>query len=291
MWWWKRRGQVRREREGASWPIVDGRIVSHEVVELPKKEHAETKYSAMATNSYFVRAGAEIEYYSGTFSRGFDDGGAAGVWLRALLDRQIPIHVEPGKPKVSVVLPSEIDRLFGPAAGDGSTPSLLQAAAAGWAAKFPRRLYLPAEWGAMAAAICFCAAFCDHLYRLLAGRPLHPQLAPVLWGIVVLLGLPFWFWYQKNTGISIAKWPGATAPTWLLILTRLLNGYVACEWIIRLVIGGWWVRMHMSPARLSPMDNGALLALLFGNAAGSLFAALERTEDPSNPSTWSVVSE
>lgn len=178
-----------RKRKGESWPVVDGRIVSHCCSAMPEPDYHDPlymPYMAEVTYAYRMGAGTDGENYYDRFTRGFRDGAEAETWLRNLEGRRIPVHVRPGKPGESMVLTAEIERQFGTTT-EGGTPKALMASAAEPGSRYPRKLYTPTRWGAWAAAACFCAALCDHLYRLLAGRPTQGQMAPALWAIAVFL--------------------------------------------------------------------------------------------------------
>jgi hypothetical protein len=293
MWGGIRISDALRKRKGERWPVVDGRIVSHCYSAMPEPDSDDPLYEpymAEVIYAYRMGTGTDGENYYDRFTRGFREEADAEAWLRSLDGRRIPVHVRPGKPGESMVLTAELEREFG-ATTEGGAPKTLLAAAARPGARYPRKLHTLTRWGAWVAAACFCAAVCDHLYRLLAGRPAQEQMAPALWAIAVFLGLPFWFWYRRNTRNSVLPWAGATAPQYLQILTRGLTLYVACEWLVRMVMRDWLTRMQFPPARLDPVENGAILALLFGNVAANLYVAMEQTEDPSDPSTWNVTQE
>jgi len=142
------------------------------------------------------------------------------------------------------------------------------------------------------AAICLVLSLIDHFYRVIVGHPLHPVLAPALWGVIALVGIPFWRWFGEKLNLSILNFPSqnANVPHWLRIYNWLIDFYVGLNWIVSAFKLDQFLHLQRHSNRLDPYSNGAFLLLLFGNAAASLFAALDRIEDPSNPATWSHIS-
>jgi hypothetical protein len=249
-----------------------------------------------------MRLGKDEEYFFSEFRRTFSNEAAALAWGRALKDKRIPVHVEPDRPVVSAVILNDIDARFGPPAEDG-TPGLAAHATTfrglngivipDRVERLPRRLRPPTEIGVWLAGLGFCLSLADHLSRLVAGKPIHPDLVYWLWGVAAVIGIPFWVWFQNNTGISIANWPGGKhdGPYWLRILRYAFDMYVFLGWTLRSFQLDKFLHLHLDANRLDPFMNGAFLALVYGNAAATLYAALDRIEDPSNPATWGLNPE
>lgn len=289
---WMRRSKAHKEREAEDWPLIEGLVQRTDVQYTSASYGNQQQAKAVITYSYCYGQGREEEYYSSEFSRLFPDESAAWVWLRALKEKRIPVRVQHDRPRSAVVLVSDIDARFGQPAPDGTPGQGLQVVSTP-GARLPRELRSPTEIAAWLAALCFCLSLADHLFRLLAGRPLHPQLSVVLWATALLIGVPFWYWFQGKTGVSIISWSGKrdNGPFWLRICRYLLDTYVALNWAVKAFQLDRVFHLHWNELRLDPFTNGVMLALLFGNAAAALYAALERIEDPSNPSSWMVHSE
>jgi len=288
---WKQWSRKRRAREAEDWPAVEGMVQSIFVGYLSNRiVGARGGSNASFTYSYSVRKGAEVEYFSGRHSRFFQNEGDAWDWLRTLKGKRIRVHVKPGKPAVSAVLLSDLDTLAGFA--PASTPSA-PLTPPGTTERIPEELRAPTEMAAWLLAFGFCLSFADHLCRVLAGKPLHPQLATVLWIGFAAGGIPFGLWYQsKGLGQIFGK-PKAWArvPQWLRISTYALNLYAGSFWLINMVLSSGAFHASWDKHRLEPMSNGAFLALLYGDAAAILYARLENSEDPYNLSASGIHPE
>jgi hypothetical protein len=276
---WERRRGVRRERAAESWPVAEGLVQSIGLKPHDLRGGHPSSYDVAFEYSYSVHEGGETGYYSGNFSRTLPEEAAAWEWLRTLKDKRIRVHVQPGRPKVSAVLAADLDAQFPllqPFNREGSLP------AASAAAKLPAELRGPTEIAAWMTALGFCLALVDHLYRLLAGRGLHPRLVIVLWIGFLAVGVPFGLWYQSKGGESFFGKPKewAKVPQWLRISTYALNLYVGSFWLINLVLSSGVFHAHWDVHRLEPMWNGALLATLYGDAAAILYSKMESFEDP-----------
>jgi hypothetical protein len=130
----------------------------------------------------------------------------------------------------------------------------------------------------------FCLSLADHFCRLLAGKPLHPQLSTALWIGIVVGGVPFALWYRSKGGGTLFGKPKdwAKVPQWLRISIYVLNFYVGSFWLLNMALSNSAVHGPGHIHRLDPMSSGAFLALLYGDAAAILYARLESTEDPYN---------
>ena len=106
--WIKRRNA----RLAQSWPSAEGTVQSINVVKGTRFYGAAPHPNASFTYFYSVNESSEINYFSGDFSRPFPDQERAWEWLRSLKDKRIRVHVQPGKPEVSVVLAADLDAHF-----------------------------------------------------------------------------------------------------------------------------------------------------------------------------------
>jgi len=279
---WKRQAGQRKARAAEHWPTAEGTVQSIKVIEPnPQAANIGVGYNAIFTYSYSVQQGGETEYYAGDHARTFTDEGAAWDWLRSLKDKRIRIHVRPGRPSVSAVLPADLDHLAVFTSAPGTTGAL---ALPGTAPRLSPELHGPTEMAAWLTAAGFCLSLADHFCRLLAGKPLHPQLSTALWIGIVVGGVPFALWYRSKGGGTLFGKPKdwAKVPQWLRISIYVLNFYVGSFWLLNMALSNSAVHGPGHIHRLDPMSSGAFLALLYGDAAAILYARLESTEDPYN---------
>jgi hypothetical protein len=103
---WVKRRSARRAQ---SWPSVEGRVQSINVVTGTKFFGSPRQHNATFTYSYSVHEGSEMNYYSGDFSRAFPEADRGWEWLRSLKEKRIRVHIHPEKPEVSVVLAADLD--------------------------------------------------------------------------------------------------------------------------------------------------------------------------------------
>jgi len=289
---WSRQVKANRERAAVDWPIIEASVHSVKVAERHSEKRRGGGFDAVLTYSFSYGQGNDEDYFTGVFIRSFNDEGVAGVWVGAFRDKRIPVRVRAGDPKHSLVLSSDLDQRFGATDAEGMPDQerhLLQAANRD---RLPAKFRTPTEMAAWLAAICFVLGLIDHFYRVIVGRPCHPALAPVLWGVAVLVGIPFWSWCGEKLHLTLWNFPGQEANTslWLRICNWLIDFYVGLNWVVSAFKLDQFLHLQIHSNRLEPYSNGAFLLLLFGNAAASLFAALDRIEDPSNPATWSQIS-
>ena len=106
--WIKRRNA----RLAQNWPPMDGTVQSISVVKGTKFYGSARHPNATFTYSYSVKDGGELDYFTGVFSRQFQDEDRAWEWLRSIKDKRIRVHVQPEKPQVSVVLAADLDAHF-----------------------------------------------------------------------------------------------------------------------------------------------------------------------------------
>jgi hypothetical protein len=279
---WKRHADQRKARAAEHWPTAEGMVQTINVIEpTPQAANIGMGYNATFIYSYSVQQGGEIEYYSGKHSRMFTDEGAAWDWLRALKDKRIRIHVQPGRPSVSAVLPADLDHLIVFTSASGAAGALVLP---GIAPRLSPELRGATEIAAWLTAAGFCLSLADHLSRLFAGKPLYPQLSLVLWIGILVGGIPFALWYQSKGGETLFGKPKnwARVPQWLRISIYILNLYVGFFWLINMAFSSGAAHGPSHIHRLDPMFSGAFLALLYGDAAAILYAQLESSEDPYN---------
>ena len=276
---WKWRAGQRTTRAAENWPVVEGIVQFIAVHPRVGNGDGASGYDAFFTYSYSVQENGESEHFSGEFSRTVPDEAAAREWLQAMKEKRIRVHVQPGRPKVSVVLAADLDAQFPPPRPLKEDGGLALANAP---ASLPAELRGITELAAWLTAVGFALSLADHLCRLLRGRPLHPQLATVLVVAFFALAVPFGLWYQRKAGQSIFGKPKdwARVPPWLRICTYVLNLYVGSFWLIDLVLSSGVLHAHWDLHRLEPMSNGAFFALLYGDAAAILYSRLESFEDP-----------
>jgi hypothetical protein len=278
---WERRTTERWAREAESWPIVEGQVQSIDLKPHVESNNRTSGYDVHFSYSYRVQENSETEYYSSEFSRTFQDEGVARDWLHAMKDKHIRVHVRPNRPKVSAVLAADLDAQYPLPNRSSGEPGL---ALVNGPPSLPAGLRGPTETAAWLLTLGFFLSLTDHLYRLLAGRPLHPRLAQILWSAFLGAAIPFGLWYQTKSGESIFGKPKqwARVPAWLRISTYALNLYVGSFWLINMVLASGAFHVHWDLHRLEPMSNGIFLALLYGDAAAILYSQLESLEDPYN---------
>jgi hypothetical protein len=290
----KKHIDAQRQSEAVNWPLVEGSVHSSKVSDRPSGVGKRRGYSAVFTYAYGYGQGELEDYFTSTFTRVFNSESDAGVWAGALKDKRIPVRVCPDRPRVSEVLVADLDFRFGPPAAEG-TPDFSGHAAqtVHRSERLPARYRWPTEMATWLAGLCFVLSLIDHLYRVIAGRPAHPYLAPVLWCVAVSIGVPIWYWFDEKLHLSLMGWPSAhdNLPAWLRICRYLIDVYTAFNWVIPAFRLDLLLHLHPHDSRLDPYSNGVFVMLLFGNALASLFAALDRIEDPSDPATWSLKQE
>lgn len=281
---WDRRASQRREREAESWPIVEGAVESIDLKPHLESNERASGYDVHFSYSYSVSENGETEYYVGNYSRNLRDEDVAWDWLYTMKGKRIRIHVQPNRPKVSAVLTSDLDAQYPLPNSSSKEPGL---SPANGSRSLPAYLRGPTETAAWLMALGFFLSLTDHLYRLLAGRPLHPRLSPILWITFLAVAVPFGIWYSIRSGESIFGKPRqwASVPAWLRISTYALNLYVGSFWLINMVLSSGALHVHWDLQRLDPMSSGIFLALLYGDAAAILYSKLANLEDPYNLST------
>jgi hypothetical protein len=212
---WEHRARQGTEREAEAWPVVDGMVQGINVNTHLHEVDQVSSYEAVLTYSYSVLEKAETEYYSGRYSRTFNDEGLAWDWVRTMQDKRIRVHVRPDRPKESAVLTADLEAHFPMPQPFSEMPGL---AGASGPPSLPGELRGPTEMAAWFAAVGFCLSLLDHLWRLLAGHPLHPRLSLILWIAFGVVAVPFGLWYQTRAGQSIfgkpkewARVPGLVA--------------------------------------------------------------------------------
>lgn len=109
---WRTWIKRRNARLAEDWPLAAGRVQSTNLAKGTKFYGSARLCNASFTYSYSVRDGSEVTYLSGNFSRAFPDQNRAREWLESLKDKQIRVHVKPGRPEVSVVLAADLDAHF-----------------------------------------------------------------------------------------------------------------------------------------------------------------------------------
>jgi len=106
--WVKRRNA----RLAQNWPSADGTVQAIDVVKGTRFYGSPRHATASFTYSYSFQEGCETNYFSGNFSRPFPNADRAWEWLWTLKGKRIRVHVQPGKPEVSVVLAADLDAHF-----------------------------------------------------------------------------------------------------------------------------------------------------------------------------------
>jgi hypothetical protein len=109
---WRRAVKRRNARLAQNWSVAEGRVQSVNVATQAAFFGMKRQYNATFTYSYSVHDGSETSYYSGGFARLFADKDGAWEWLHSVKDKQIRVHVQPGRPEVSVVLAGDLDAHF-----------------------------------------------------------------------------------------------------------------------------------------------------------------------------------
>jgi hypothetical protein len=109
---WRTWIKRRNARLAQDWPLASGRVLYTGVTKGTKFFGSARQYNASFTYSYNVLDGNDINYLSGNYARPFPDQERAKEWLESLKDKQIRVHVKPGKPEVSVVLDADLDAHF-----------------------------------------------------------------------------------------------------------------------------------------------------------------------------------
>jgi hypothetical protein len=109
---WRRAVKRRHALQARDWPVADGRVQAIHVAALAAFFGTKRQFSASFTYSYSVRDGSEIGYFSGDFARQFPDQESAWEWLRSVQNKQIKVHIQPGRPEISVVLTGDLDAHF-----------------------------------------------------------------------------------------------------------------------------------------------------------------------------------
>ncbi len=271
----KQLGSRRRSRVAENWPIVEGCAIYAHVMD-GLLENSPEKYVAFFSYYFSLTRNGETDYFSGEFSRLFSEEEQAQKWLDSLKEKKIPVRVQPGNPNVSAVLFDDLVAKF-----PVPTPAMLEGglAAVGPGSKLPYSLRWPTEMMASLTTMGFCLSLVDHLFRVLADRPAYPRLAIALWIGFVLAVIPFEIWFRWKSGcfsFDLRKRRNK-GPLYLRLLTSAFNLYVASSWLID---GTRFVEyFHLHRERLDPIFNGALLALVLGNYAASLYGRLESIEE------------
>jgi hypothetical protein len=109
---WRTWIKRRNARLAQDWPLASGRVLSTNVARGTKFFGSVRLSNASFTYSYSVQEGSEVNYLSGNYSRSFSDQERAREWLESLKDKQIRVHVKPGRPEVSAVLDTDLDAHF-----------------------------------------------------------------------------------------------------------------------------------------------------------------------------------
>jgi hypothetical protein len=265
----------RKSQRAENWPKVEGRVLYAHVMNAVLENKPEN-YNAHFSYYFSLNNSGETEYYSGEFSHIFTDEEPAQKWVDSLKEKKIPIRIKPGDPNVSTVLFTDLVAKY-PAPIPAVLEGGLKVPEAG--SKLPYILRWPTEMMASLMTLGFSLGLLDHLFRVLADRPLHPKLALSLWiGFAVVL-IPFEIWFRRVSGgfsFDLRK-KRKKGPLYLRILTYSLNFYVAANWVIEGTRFTEYFHLHYE--RLDPMLNGALLALLLGNYAASLYGRLDSIEE------------
>lgn len=265
----------RRSQMAENWPMVEGCAIYAHVMNAVLENRPES-YCAYFTYYFSLNNHGETEYYSGEFSHIFPDEEPAQKWLDSLKERKIPVRIRPGDPNVSAALFTDLVAKF-----PLPMPSMLEGGLEVPEArsKLPNILRWPTETLAMLAALGFFLSLVDHLFRVLADRPLYPKLAISLWIGFAVVVIPFEIWFRRRSGgfsFDLRK-KRNKGPIYVRILTYSLNFYVAANWVIDGTRFAEYFHLHRD--RLDPMLNGAFLALLLGNYAASLYGKLESIEE------------
>jgi hypothetical protein len=257
-----------------NWPTVEGCAIYAHVMNAVLENKPES-YCAYFTYYFSLSNNGETEYYSGGFSQIFSDEEQAQKWIESLNEKKIPVHFNPEDPNVSSVLFTDLTAKF-PVPISAMITGGLEVPGTG--SKLPYVLRWPTEMMASLIALSFCIGLLDHLYRILADRPIYPRLAIGLWIELIAVMIPFEIWFNHYSGgISYAFHKTNKGPLFLRILNYSLNIYVAANWLID---GSNFAKyFHLHRDRFDPMMNGAFLALALGNYAASLYRRLDRIEE------------
>jgi len=84
----------RAENAAQGWPSVNGRITAGNFKEIPKTK----RWLATLEYTFFVS-----EYYSGTYIQEFLSAEEAGDFVRAMLNKEVPIRYKESNPRRSVL--------------------------------------------------------------------------------------------------------------------------------------------------------------------------------------------
>jgi len=274
---WKLRKPLadrRKSQIAENWPTVQGCPIYAHVMNAVIENRPES-YNASFTYYFSVNNNGETEYYSGEFSHIFSDEEPAQKWLDSMKEKKIPIRIKPDDPNVSAVLYKDLVAKY-PIPIPAMLESGLEVSEAG--SKLPYFLRMPTEVMASLITLAFCFGLVDHLYRILADRPLYPKLFIGLWIGFAVVMIPFEIWFSHKSGrIFGGLHKGIKGPPLLRISNFALNFYFAFNWLIDGT--NFYKYFHLHRDRFDPMINGAFLALVLGNYAASLYRRLERIEE------------
>jgi hypothetical protein len=271
----KRLADQRRSSAAENWPIAEGRTW-YARVSNASPDGTVQGCNTSFTYSFNLTINGETDYFSGKFSHSFPQEDQAQKWLDSLKEKKIPVRVCPGNPNVSAVLFADLVAKF-----PVPIPAMLGGGLQdpGVQPKQPYILRWPTEMVASLVAVGFCLGLLDHLYRVLADRPLFPKLAIFLWIGFAVVVIPFEIWFHRISGgfsFSLRN-TRKKGPIYLRLLTWSINLYAASNWFISGTHFAQYFHMHRD--RVDPMANGAYLAVLLGDYAASLYGRLESIEE------------
>jgi hypothetical protein len=265
-----------RSQQAESWPAVEGAVQNADVLPFSNQSQLNLGCEANVVYSYSVLKGAESEYYSGKYRRIFSDEGPAWDWLRTLQDKNVPVRYNPRRPEVSAIRDEDLENIFPhpPAFVESTTNfspgSGLPDAGMRWIT----------DLGAWIAAGAFLLALTNHIEILFTGHEFVSSLSVALWVLVTSAGVPFAFWYRRRTGIALWGKPKnwSYVPHWIRGFVMLLNVYLPLHWFAALTADAF----HSAALRhrIDPFTNGALLAVIWGDAAAILYSYAAHFEDP-----------
>jgi hypothetical protein len=274
---WKTLANRRKAHIAKDWPIAEGcTLYAH--VDNASLENKRECYSASFSYYFNLNKNGETDYYSGEFSRLFPKEEPAQKWIDLLKEKKIPVHYQPSNPDVSAVLFDELRAKY-----PVPTPDMLEGGVVAEQpeSKKPYVLRWPTEMMASLAALAFFLSLLDHLYRVIADRPLFTKLAISLWIGFAVAVVIFEIWYNwKSGGYSFDPFrPRNKGPMYIRLLTYLLNLYVLLDYLLIRTRFTEYFHLHWNQMRLNPVANGAFLAIMIGNYAAFLYNRLESIEE------------
>lgn len=109
---WQQAVSRGKARLAENWPVADARVQSINVASQPAFFGFRKQFNASFKYSYSVHDGSETNYFTGDFARPFPDKDSAWEWLHSVQDKQIRVHIQPGRAENSVILAADLDAHF-----------------------------------------------------------------------------------------------------------------------------------------------------------------------------------